>query len=73
MLNKIKEWLFGSVSEPQEIEKNEPTMSVLYTEEDLIGKTKAQLKVIGEEEFEIKFPSSDRKAEMIARILDAQD
>lgn len=77
MLQTILRWLGLSnddvLEELDEVEKIEPTMSIVYNEEELIGMTVPKLKQLGQDEFGIKFPSSDRKAEVIARILDAQE
>lgn len=49
-----------------------PIESTLHTEDSLSELTKSKLKTLGENEFDIKFKSDDRKVEMIMRILSAQ-
>ena len=78
MFKKLLQWL-GLVPQSQATEQTTDKIwpsytytSTGYTEEDLVNKTMAQLKTLGETKFNVTFKSNDRKHEMIARILDAQ-
>jgi predicted polyphosphate/ATP-dependent NAD kinase len=70
MLQAILKWLgFPSANT---MDKVEPTFTSLHTEDSLSELTKSKLKTLGETKFDVEFKSSDRKVEMIMRILAAQ-